>query len=185
MRLELREVVKRLKVTTLFVTHEQIEALTMSDVMAVMKDGLIIQEGPPADIYARPAESFVADFIGKTNMLSGRVLAIDANGGRPLATVETGIGTLVCFTDRAVGVGDRLTLAVRPENIALVGQGPPASNVLAGSVEALVFLGNLLECVVAVGQERIRVQLHPSAAPRRGASVQIHLPVEHCLAMRE
>src|SRR6185437_11710096 len=74
MRLELREMVERLGVTTLFVTHEQIEALTMSDVMAVMKDGVIVQEGSPADIYTHPAEAFVADFIGRTNFLKGRVL---------------------------------------------------------------------------------------------------------------
>ena len=73
MRLELREMVRRLRVTTLFVTHEQIEALTMSDVVAVMKDGVIVQQGAPADIYGKPAEAFVADFIGKTNLLTGRV----------------------------------------------------------------------------------------------------------------
>jgi iron(III) transport system ATP-binding protein len=186
MRLELREVVERLKVTTLFVTHEQIEALTMSDVMAVMKDGEIIQEGSPADIYARPTGSFVADFIGKTNILSGRVTAIDASGARSLATIETGVGTLACYADRAVRVGDRLTLAVRPENIAFAEtKEPPAKNVLAGNVAAMVFLGNLLECTVVVGGQHIRLQLHPSAAPERGATVHIHLPVEHCLAMRE
>jgi iron(III) transport system ATP-binding protein len=82
MRVELRELVKRLNVTTLFVTHEQLEALTMSDVVAVMKDGNIVQAGTPEEIYARPRNIFVAQFIGRTNLIatSGRKLSISWRG---------------------------------------------------------------------------------------------------------
>ncbi len=184
MRLELRDVVERLRVTTLFVTHEQIEALTMSDVIGVMKDGGIVQEGTPTEIYDKPAELFVADFIGKTNILLGKVTAIVDAVPRQQADVATAIGTLVCFVDSDTRVGDEVTLTVRPECIVLAGSTHGGANLVGGQVETVVYLGNMLECVVAVASERIRVQLHPSIVLARGTSVSLHLPLEHCLAMR-
>jgi iron(III) transport system ATP-binding protein len=185
MRLELREMVRRLRVTTLFVTHEQVEALTMSDVVAVMRDGVIVQEGTPADIYGNPKESFVADFIGKSNLLPGQVMAGAADGG--VGSVATPVGLMRCRLDEALRVGDAITLAVRPEHIALslgaaVSDGP---NAAAGEVATVIYLGNLIECAVAVGGTMLRVQLHPSAPITPGARVQLALPIEHCLAMRQ
>jgi iron(III) transport system ATP-binding protein len=184
MRLELREMVQRLRVTTLFVTHEQVEALTMSDTVAVMQDGAIVQEGPPDAIYGKPAQAFVADFIGKTNMLSGRVQALGGADG--LATVETPVGVLRCRVDAATRAGDAVTLAIRPEHVALSADGTAIGgpNALAGEVEAVIYLGNLLDCMVAVGGQVMRVQLHPSVPVVRGARVQLLLPIEYCLAMR-
>jgi iron(III) transport system ATP-binding protein len=185
MRLEIRQVVDRLGVTTLFVTHEQIEALTMSDVMAVMNEGVIVQEGPPAEIYNHPAAAFVADFIGRTNFLAGRVAALARDGAHPLATIDTALGALHCHVEADTRIGDALTVAVRPENVALLGAASDgAENQFAGRVEAVVYVGNLLDCTVAVGETRLRLQLHPDQAPGRGATVGLHLPVEHCLAMR-
>ena len=176
MRQELRDVVERLGVTTLFVTHEQIEALTMSDMIGVMKDGMIAQEGPPADIYRRPTGAFVADFVGKTNTLRGKIVA--HNG------VETAVGTLTCNLDQG-GPGESVTLTIRPENIRIAEAAAAAgSNIVAGRVETVIYLGNLVECAVAVGAQRLRVQLHPSTTLQRGAEVYLHLPAEHCLTMR-
>jgi iron(III) transport system ATP-binding protein len=175
MRQELRDVVERLGVTTLFVTHEQIEALTMSDMIGVMRDGVITQEGPPADIYQRPAGSFVADFVGKTNLLQGKIVSGDS--------VETAVGTLTCNLDQG-GPGENVTLTIRPENIRITDEAVAGPNVLAGRVETVVFLGNLVECAIAVGTQRFRVQLHPSTNLRRGAEVHLHLPAEHCRTMR-
>jgi iron(III) transport system ATP-binding protein len=188
MRFEIRQVVDRLGVTTLFVTHEQIEALTMSDTMAVMKDGLVVQEGSPTDIYNKPAAEFVADFIGRTNFVKGRVASLDGGGEgggeRPLAALETPIGPLACRVDAGTQVGDTVTVAVRPENVAIATEPASAGgNRFAATVEAVVYVGNLLDCVVAVGDERLRLQLHPSASLARGTTVQLHLPIEHCLAM--
>ena len=177
MRLELREVVERLKVTTLFVTHEQIEALTMSDTIGVMKDGEIVQEGSPADIYRKPSGAFVADFVGKTNMLPGRIVAANR--------VETAIGTLACRIDAAAKDAEAVVLTVRPENIIIAeAPGAEGANIVSGRVETIVYLGNMLECAVLVGPARIRVQLHPSTALERGAEVRLRLPAEHCLVMR-
>src|SRR3954454_14400582 len=91
-RIELRELVKRLGITTVYVTHDQLEALTMSDVVAVMNEGRIVQEDSPIEIYRSPKERFVANFIGLTNFLAGRVTA--APNGSGFGTVETRSGSL-------------------------------------------------------------------------------------------
>jgi iron(III) transport system ATP-binding protein len=185
MRLELRDLVKRLNVTTLFVTHEQIEALTMSDRVAVMNDGLLVQEGTPLEIYSAPHHAFVADFIGKTNFLKGRVAALDGSSGRGrLAQVETSIGTLSCRVASEARQSDSVTVAVRPENVELTrGSAAQKDNAVAGEVESVVYLGNLLDCSVKVGDAHIRVQLHPSQSLTRGEKVALRFPSEHCLVM--
>ncbi len=190
MRFEIRQVVERLGVTTLFVTHEQIEALTMSDVMAVMNDGHIIQEGAPADIYAKPKGAFVADFIGRSNFLAGKITALTGspgtgNGGGSMATVATPIGAINCRAESDAAIGDTVTVAIRPENVALLPHAPAiGDNEFAGTMDTVVYVGNLLDCIVTIGAERVRLQLQPSAAVDRGAPVRLAFPVEHCLALR-
>jgi iron(III) transport system ATP-binding protein len=187
MRGELRDLVKRLNVTTLFVTHEQIEALTMSDTIAVMKDGQIVQEGSPASIYGAPGGTFVADFIGKTNFLRARVVAREgADGDAMLARVESPIGSLMCRVTGDALAGDDVVITVRPENVHLqAGSAAPSPNAATGEVEQLVYLGNMLDCIVRIGPERIRVQVHPSHTLAHGDQVTLLFPAEHCVAMRE
>jgi iron(III) transport system ATP-binding protein len=186
MRLEIRDVVERLGVTTLFVTHEQIEALTMSDVMGVMNDGRIIQEGAPAAIYSEPAGAFVADFIGRSNFLKGLIKSVSGSNGAARAMVETAIGAISCRLPQSASAGESVTVAIRPENVALLdGSAALAHNEFAGTVDAVVYVGNLLDCVVAVGATRVRLQLQPSTAIARGAQVRLLFPVEHCLALRQ
>ena len=183
MRFEIRQVVERLGVTTLFVTHEQIEALTMSDVMAVMNDGRIIQEGAPAEIYSKPTGAFVAAFIGRSNFLKGQVRG--GNGGE-LVTVDTPIGAIRCRLEGGGAAGDTVTVAIRPENVALIADGTgTGGNEFAGTIDTIVYVGNLLDCVVKVGNERVRLQLLPSASVARGTPVRLGFPVEHCLALRQ
>src|SRR5947207_4037003 len=93
MRFELRELQRRLRITTLYVTHDQIEALSMSNVIAVMNSGVIVQEGAPREIYLQPKSKFVANFIGSTNQLAGRVARIDGNG---VGSVKTDNGAISC-----------------------------------------------------------------------------------------
>jgi len=185
MRLEIRQVVERLGVTTLFVTHEQIEALTMSDVMAVMNDGHIIQEGSPNEIYAKPKGAFVADFIGRSNFLAGKITALTGSNGSATATVDTPIGPIHARVESEAQIGDTVTVAIRPENVALLPHGQQSShNEFAGTIDTIVYVGNLLDCVVSVGKERVRLQLQPSTAVDRGAQVRLAFPVEYCLALR-
>jgi iron(III) transport system ATP-binding protein len=181
-RLELRELVKRLGITTLYVTHDQLEALTMSDVVAVMEQGRIVQETSPLDIYQRPATVFVAGFIGQSNFLAGRVVsASDGNRG----TVETPAGAIVCWLPAGARTGDRVSVAVRPEDIHLVEGGEAdAANVVAGTVAAVVFLGEAQDCNVTLDGASLRLRVHPSIQVARGQAVRVRLTPEKCRALR-
>jgi iron(III) transport system ATP-binding protein len=186
MRSEIRQMVDRLGVTTLFVTHEQIEALTMSDVVAVMKEGRIVQEGSPEAIYHHPSEVFVADFIGRSNFLAGRISAMTGSGESATATVATPIGSIDARLENEARIGDKVTIAIRPENVTLLPhRGDPGTpqNHFAGTIDTITYVGNLLDCVVRVGEERVRLQLQPPATVDRGAPVRLAFPVEHCLAL--
>ena len=178
MRSELRRLVDRLKLTTLFVTHEQLEALTMSDTVAVMNSGRMIQAATPSEIYYNPADAFVADFIGKSNFIKATVRSC-IDGAVPTARVDSRLGSLVCRIPPGTPSGTEILVAIRPENVAVRDpSSAPADNTVRGVVEELHFLGNLLDCVVKAGPESLRVQLHPMSAPKKGETIELHLPIE-------
>src|ERR687892_485396 len=116
MRVELRELQRRLQITTLYVTHDQIEALSMSNVIAVMSSGVIVQEGPPREIYLQPRTKFVAQFIGSTNQISGQVTKQGSDG---TGTVRTDEGEISCGVLNELSAGDKVVVVVRPESIVL------------------------------------------------------------------
>ena len=184
-RFEVRELVERLKITTLYVTHDQLEALTMSDVIAVMDQGRIVQQGTPMEIYQSPKERFVANFIGTANFLEGKVkqLPTRENG---LGAVETCDGTLECVLPDKVTVRDSVVVVVRPEDISLVPERKCiGSNIFHGKVEAVVFIGEALECQVSLGGHRLRTKVHPASPIKRGETVTLELPPERCRALRD
>jgi len=179
-RFELRELVKRLGITTLYVTHDQLEALTMSDIVAVMDQGRIVQEAPPMEIYQSPRERFVANFIGLTNFLEGRV----KKTGQP-GEVETSSGALKCILPEGAAVGETVVIVIRPEDIELVSEpSRQDENILEGKVDAVIFMGDTLECQVAVGTKMMRIKLHPSSPVARGETVRLELPAERCRALK-
>lgn len=179
-RLELRELVKRLGITTLYVTHDQLEALTMSDVVAVMDQGRIVQEASPTEIYQSPRERFVANFIGLTNFLEGRVKKL----GQP-GEVETSSGILRCMIPEGIAVGEAVAIVIRPEDIGLSqATSNEQENTLQGRVEAVIFMGDALECQVAVASQKIRLKLHPSCAVARGQTIGLKLPASCCRALK-
>ncbi len=182
MRVELRHLVKSFGVTTIFVTHEQIEALTLSDEIAVMNEGRIVQEGGPLDIYSRPADPFVANFIGQSNMISGTVGSAPESGGA--GTVDSAIGTLACTLRTGDTPGSSVMIAIRPENVLLAETGDESGNIVEGVVASRIFLGSSVECIVAVGATDLRLLAHPDAAPEQGETVRLRLPARHCLVMR-
>jgi iron(III) transport system ATP-binding protein len=182
MRVELRELVKRLNVTTLFVTHEQIEALTMSDIVAVMRDGKIMQAGPPREIYSKPQSAFVAQFIGRTNFIEGRIRGSRSTTGA--VTIETDIGSVRAQAASTFSSGDKAVVVIRPEEIE-VDAGAPCSqpNTFGGIVERPLFLGEAVECFVRVANTPLQIRLNPHKAPEIGGHVRVHLPPERCLAL--
>ncbi len=179
-RFEMRELVKRLGITTLYVTHDQLEALTMSDVIAVMDGGRIVQQGMPLEIYGAPSDRFVASFIGLSNFLEGRV----TRTGNP-GDVETPSGSIKCVLPDGIAAGEAVVVVIRPEDVNLdAGAVGPNENVLEGKIEAIVYMGDALECQVAVGTKLIRLKLHPSSPVARGNTVRLRLPAASCRAVR-
>jgi iron(III) transport system ATP-binding protein len=183
-RIELRDLVKRLGITTVFVTHDQLEALTMSDVVAVMNQGRIVQEASPRDIYRAPNERFVANFIGQANFLDGRVTALSANGGRS-GTIETAGGPIDCLMPANARLGDAVTAVVRPEDVAVYrGNGARPQNLLTGKVTTVLFIGDAMEYQVELpGSIRMRLRLHPSVVVAQGDTISVHIPSEQCRAL--
>ncbi|NIO09656.1 MAG: ATP-binding cassette domain-containing protein [Deltaproteobacteria bacterium] len=183
-RLEVRELVNRLNITTLYVTHDQLEALTMSDVVAVINQGQIVQEAPPSEIYQAPRERFVANFIGMANFLEGEVSQLPING-ESLGEVKTPGGALKCSLPEGIGVGESVVILVRPEDANLVSQTHTSThNVLNANVDAVIFMGDTLECRVITGGQSIRVKLHPSSSLTRGDTVRLELPPARCRAIK-
>ena len=186
-RLEVRELVKRLGITTVYVTHDQLEALTMSDVVAVMDQGRIVQEASPIEIYRAPKERFVANFIGLTNFLDGHV-TLTPNGSGPhgsIGMVETKSGILSCVVPSTAKVGDAVTVVVRPEDIALnTGHSQPGDNLLEGKVAAALFMGEAMEYQVEMpGSTMMRLKLHASNLVSRGDIVRMQIPPSQCRAL--
>jgi iron(III) transport system ATP-binding protein len=181
MRAEIADLVKRLHITTLFVTHEQIEALTMSDRIGLMRDGAIVQEGTPTEIYDGPQQRFTAEFVGKMNIVHGRVIGGDPNSAY---RIETKLGTLTVEGSGSLA-GDVL-LVIRPENITLCSESElaPATNNIPATIEKVIFLGNILECVASAGGCELRLQLHPREMPQSGARAMLRIDPGDILALR-
>ncbi|MHC1744311.1 MAG: ABC transporter ATP-binding protein [Syntrophobacteraceae bacterium] len=160
-RAEIRKLQKELAITTIYVTHDQEEALTLSDRIAVIEHGRLQQIGSPWDLYERPASAFVADFIGINNLIPGRIQERAEPNGR--VRVKTAIGLFLSECDSRLEVGDECTLCVRPET-ASIGTRVDAredANHLAGAVGFASFIGSTIRYDVEVGGSiTFRVDVH-------------------------
>ena len=158
MQLELKELQHQVGITFVFVTHDQEEALTMSDRMAVMHDGHVVQEGAPREIYEHPATRFVADFIGLTNFLEGEV--VEQQDDRVLVRTKDALAVW-CTSRVATDKGGAVTVAVRPEKIEIhPAPRPELMNCWRGQVLAGTFLGEQTEY-------RVRIDGGPEVVVRR------------------
>jgi len=146
LRKEIRSIQRQLGITTVYVTHDQEEALSLSDRVVVMNEGQIEQLGVPSEIYNFPTTAFVASFVGTLNLVTARV--IDPGGGR-LSVDGQEVRTSKAVTD--VAANGRVTLALRPEGIGL-GEGESGENRLHGTVEDINFLGSIVRIRVKVGE---------------------------------
>jgi len=170
MRFELREITRKSCVTTIFVTHEQSEALSMSDIVAIMDGGRIIQSGTPTELYRRPHNTFVATFLGRSNLLAAEVLGRGANGA---ARVASPLGTFDCALDGAARIGERVTMVVRPESIRLEAIGPQPEATEPATVRGVAFLGECVECALELGDLCLIARMPSGLAPAPGAKVAI------------
>jgi iron(III) transport system ATP-binding protein len=182
MRFELKHLVKSLGVTTLYVTHDQMEALTMSDHVAVMHGGVFVEAATPTELYLRPRSAFTATFLGETNLIAGKVVGRAASDG--LWQVETAHGPVVCPADYGPTGRDSVWVACRPEGIRVTAVRPPGENVFPGRITTVVFAGDQIMYSIAVGEQAIQVKSDPFRSFQDGDQVFVQLPPERCLLIR-
>ena len=184
MRFELKRLQSELGVTTVYVTHDQNEALALSHQVAVMNQGRIVQLGTPHEIYEKPRSRFVADFVGTTNFIPGRV--VSAAGG-PLK-VSTALGEFIAHAPEAMAPGAPVVLSIRPEDVRLHEARPAgeaATNLCEGRVETRVFLGECVDFEIRVGEQRLLARSHPSLATGVGGTLYLRLTPEKCMALAD
>jgi iron(III) transport system ATP-binding protein len=170
-RQEIRRLQQRLRITSIYVTHDQDEAMTLSDQIVVMHQGRIEQAGSPEEIYARPRTRFVADFIGRANFLAGRVRAVE--DGR--AEVEIPLGR-VRVTAGGFRTGDPVWLLLRPEAIGLTA---PETGRWHGQVATTTYLGSEVFYEIAVGPQTLLAKVgHPQGSSRRASGEPVGVTFE-------
>jgi len=157
MMVELKNIQRRVKTTFIYVTHDQTEAMTMSDRIAIMKDGKVQQVGTPLEIYYRPSNTFVASFIGEAvNLIEGEV--------RENGLVDTSLGTIYCTESLTKG---RVAVMVRPEMVEISDKLHDVDNLFKGTVQSIIFKGSYIEYRVDVQGNTFIVHKHGSAELER------------------
>jgi ABC-type Fe3+/spermidine/putrescine transport system ATPase subunit len=184
MRLELKRIQHEVGITSIYVTHDQAEALVMSDDIIVMSKGRIEQKGGPHEIYARPVNAYVSNFIGVANLLKGRVLNANGNG-RGDVEVEAGgrKAQVSCLLTGGMAPGAEVVVSVRPENVAATRETGGGAQ-LEGEVTQAIFLGNSVDCRVRWGDFEWKVLAHPRAKLKAGEKVYLRLDPAHTLAVQ-
>ena len=148
-RSEIGKLQKDLGITTIYVTHDQEEALALSDRIAVFNQGRLSQCGPPRALYERPTTRFVADFIGVNNVIEGTVRSLEAQEGALRA--DTSLGELTAIYNEPLRVGERCVICIRPENLTLADSSNGVGNRFRGAIAFASYLGNTLRYDVDVG----------------------------------
>jgi iron(III) transport system ATP-binding protein len=171
-RFELVELQKKLKIPAIYVTHDQAEALVISDRIAVMNRGRIEQIGTPYEIYKRPKTPFVADFIGISNFLEGRVVGVDNEKGIATVEIKEGI-SLEGFLSRNVHKGSKAIISIRPENIRLAQK--EGVNVVESKVVKKTFLGDSYDYRLVLGDIELRMKTGPEVELEVGQIVKVEL----------
>ncbi|GAB6112630.1 ABC transporter ATP-binding protein [Desulfomicrobium salsuginis] len=176
-RKELRTFLTELSITAVYVTHDRIEALALSDSIAVMRAGRIIEQGSPQKIYFDSDHRFVADFIGRANLIPAKV-ASQQDGS---TVVESPLGAITC-QQRDFAVGSEVTLCIRPEFIRVVpGEGEGGANTVRGKVDSLVFIGEAFEMEVVAGGERLLAKVDADTRIQEGDAMHFTLDPAHCM----
>ena len=180
LREELRRILKQTGMTGLYVTHDQAEAVVLGDRIGVMKDGKLLQMAPPGEIYNRPADSFVANFTGASNVLKGKLLG--RSGER--ATIDIGpAGKIEAWTPQNLAPGDPVRVALRAENVRLGERGDV--NAFKGRIVDRHYQGMQTVYGVVLGGQRLEVLELGTAARHDEGEIAVSLPADACWAYRE
>jgi spermidine/putrescine transport system ATP-binding protein len=191
LQIQLKQIQRDVGISFVYVTHDQEEALTMSDRIAVMQAGRIEQMGAPEEVYERPSTTFVAGFIGVSNLMPGTATSVDGNRAR----VRLDSGVELDAPANGVSTGERIHAVVRPEKLEIQtanGSGPTTGPSVEGIVEASVFIGTATQIVVALAENVKMTVLVPNASeaerarlPGGGARVRLSWQPEHIHVVRE
>ena len=180
MREEIKELQKKLGITTIYVTHDQEEAMVISDRVAIQDKGVIRQVGCPMEIYNRPEDLFIATFIGRGTLLEGAVEAAEE-----LIQVRVGdivIRGVAASAHKEIGRGEKVACVLRPENFTLEEPEEP-SNAFEGVIEWMAFVGPYTEVRLNVGGIRLLVDVPPDADISVGGKLRIHMPQENTIIL--
>ena len=179
MRSELQALIRELQVTALYVTHDQEEALALSDRIAVMQDGVVQQEGTPQEIYLSPANAYVAGFVGRMNFFEGKIEDGARNG---TLRVAVSFGKVVVASPAAAAAfqpGRAVVVAIRPEDVVLWAEPySQGNNAFSATVSRLLFVGNRIQCELQVGSCRCEAEAEGRMGLRLQSAVQVEFPPE-------
>jgi iron(III) transport system ATP-binding protein len=182
MRQQIKQLVRRLDITTLYVTHDQLEALSMSDTVALVRDGAIVQEGSPREVYHHPSDAFTAGFLGRSNLLDGQIVSVSDDGRR--VRVETSAGQLDIRVSDPLSVGAAVTVGFHPEALEVLAHKPSESaNVLAGEVAAATFAGDVIEYEVRIGEGVLHARGDAFATLDEGDAAFLRVPADRCYVL--
>ncbi len=183
MRVELKRIQSEWGVTTVYVTHDQAEAMAISDRIAVLSQGRLMQLGGAEEIYERPTSEFVASFIGRSNLLSGRLQ--EDVGDNEFSLVESSLGAVRCWFRVRASSGMKVKFLIRPENIHCSRSPLDGPNVFAGKVAARVYLGDVVEYALQLHDHAFIARCHPSVSLQPGEDVFVNLPPDRTIAICE
>ncbi|HWP60719.1 MAG TPA: ABC transporter ATP-binding protein [Candidatus Acidoferrales bacterium] len=181
MRVELKEVTRSVGITTFFVTHDQLEALALSDKIGVIMAGELVEVGSPYEMYVRPKNKLVAEFLGTANALQGRVVRTGTEGA-----VETELGPInVDLSRTEVGSNESVFVVIRPEGLVCSREPTGiANNLFEGTIKRALFLGNFIDGEVQIKNKSFRALLSPYQAFHPGEKVYVHVPPDRCQVTR-
>jgi len=182
MQIEIKNLVKSLGVTTLYVTHDQTEALTMSDKVAVMRDGVLVEEAMPRAIYLRPNSAYTATFLGDTNLIAGTIVGRSASDG--MCHVDTELGCMRCPAPHWPQEQDSVWVCYRPEGVSLTLEDPQRVNVFQGHITAAIFTGDQVTYRIEAGGRVIQAKTDPHSSFAHNDRVFVQLAPEKCLLIR-
>lgn len=190
MQLELKAIQQKVGITFIYVTHDQQEALTMSDRIAVMSRGRVLQIGNPVEIYERPNSRFVADFIGESNFFEGTIKAIEKD--RAVVEVPSLKGTIQGINKAGRRQGDRVIISIRPEKIRITEPSSSTENIVIGTVKSTTYIGSDTHVYVDLDGHILKVweqnkvsSLDPKSYYVQGQKIHLYLVPENTLVLSE
>jgi iron(III) transport system ATP-binding protein len=188
MRLELTNLVHKVGFTAVYVTHDQAEAMVMSDEIIVIDQGRIQQKGDARTIYMRPANRFVANFIGVANLLEGHFVAKSEEEGMCVVEVSDGVKShrLFCSVHERLEPGEKITVSIRPETVSIVREAPEGGqeNILEGRISTAIYLGSYVDCLVSLGSKELHIQGDYTASFEKDESVYLEVSPDNCLCLK-